>query len=142
MRVIDIHSGLALPEHELRFTASRSSGPGGQHVNKANTRVTLVFDVVGSPSLTEEQRQRILTRLSTRISSAGLLRVVSQHSRSREANERAAVERFVELIRQALARKRTRTATRATAASRERRLVVKKERATVKRRRARPDLED
>ncbi len=84
----------AIAEDELRFTYSRSSGPGGQNVNRVETRVTLLFDVLGSPSLSEGHKRRIASLLATRINKEGILRVVSQRHRTREANRRAARERF------------------------------------------------
>ena len=131
--MIAVTEDLLIPDAELTFTATRSSGPGGQHVNKASTRVTLLFDVAGSPSLSEGQRARILERLATRVSREGILRVVSQQSRSQEANRRAAVEHFVELVRGALKRAPARRPTRATAAARDRRILQKKERGRLKR---------
>jgi len=133
---------IEIPEEELRFTYTRSSGPGGQHVNKTSTRVTLLFDVDRSPSLDADQRRRIRARLATRISGEGILRVSSQQSRSREANERAAIERFVELLRGALHRDAPRTATRATRASKEKRIQRKKERGGVKARRRAPSADE
>lgn len=75
---VAIADTIAIPEHELKFMASRSSGPGGQNVNKVNSRVTLQFNVAESPSLSEAQKQRILSRLATRVNEAGVLQVVSQ----------------------------------------------------------------
>jgi len=135
--MIVIDATVRVPEEEIRFAASRSSGPGGQHVNKASTRITLFFDVRNSPSLTAEQRRRILQRLATRISGEGILRVASQRHRSREANRRAALERFAELMRGALEEQPPRTATRPSRASREQRLREKKARAEIKRARGR-----
>jgi ribosome-associated protein len=123
---------LAIPSEELSFTASRSSGPGGQNVNKLSTRVTLQFDVLSSSSLTEDQRQRIFAKLKSRISKDGVLRVSSQQSRSQATNRDRAVERFVELLRQALAHRRQRKRTAVPASARERRLEGKKRRARVK----------
>src|SRR5262245_37131442 len=80
--MIDITDYLAIPESELTFTTSRSSGPGGQHVNKTSSRVILRFNVAASPSLSETQKHRLLTRLATRVSKDGVLRVVSQKYRS------------------------------------------------------------
>jgi len=140
--MIAVTGSLEIPESELTFTATRSSGPGGQHVNKTATRITLRFDVARSPSLSAEQRQRILERLATRVSGEGILSVVSQRHRSQARNRQAALERFVDLLRAALARARSRTPTRATAASRERRVREKKERAQVKAARRRPASEE
>jgi len=123
---------LAIPSEELSFTASRSSGPGGQNVNKLSTRVTLQFDVLRSPSLTEDHRERIFAKLKSRISKDGILRVSCQQSRSQAANRDRAVERFVELLRQALMRRRARKRTAVPASARERRLEEKTRRARVK----------
>jgi len=110
--VIEIVPGLVIPDEELRFSASRSGGPGGQNVNKVNSRVTLLFDVDGSRALTPDQKVRLRERLAGRISSAGLLRVVSQRHRTQAANRRAAQQRFEEVLRQALAEESPRVATR------------------------------
>jgi ribosome-associated protein len=126
-------------ERELRFTASRSSGPGGQHVNKVETRVTLHFDVQGSPSLTEDQKRRIAGRLASRINRHGVLRVASERHRTREANRRAALERFRELLAEALHVPRSRRKTHATPAGRRERLAQKRRRATLKRTRSKAD---
>jgi ribosome-associated protein len=136
--MIEIGPHLAIPDDELTFVTSRSSGPGGQNVNKLETRVTLLFDVAGSPSLTDEQRQRIADRLSGRINKDGVLRVASQRHRTQAANRQAAVERFVELIGEALARRRRRRPTRPSRAAERRRIEQKKRRGELKRRRRKP----
>ena len=136
MATIPITEQLAIPEQELTFTASRSSGPGGQHVNKAATRVMLRFNVVASPSLSAEQKQRILARLATRVSKDGILRVVAQQYRSQEANRRAATARFAALLRQALAPETPRKPTTVPLAAKHRRLEAKKRRSRVKQQRA------
>jgi ribosome-associated protein len=131
--MIKITDDLLIPEDALSFTASRSSGPGGQHVNKSSTRVTLRFDVLGSPSLSAEQKALLLTRLSTRVNKDGVLRVVAQKHRSQSANRELAVARFTELLRAALKRTRPRHPTRVPKAARNRRLEEKKHRGRVKR---------
>jgi ribosome-associated protein len=131
-----------IPESELVFVASRSSGPGGQHVNRTETKVTLLFDLEGSGSLTVGQKRRLRERLATRISREGILRVTSQKHRSREANRKAAVERFADLLEWALAEARPRKPTRPGAAARARRLEGKRRRAETKQGRARPAPED
>ena len=130
--MITITDRVIIPREELTFTASRSSGPGGQNVNKLSTRVTLQFDVLRSPSLTEDQKQRIFEKLKSRISKDGVLRVSCQQSRSQAANRDRAVERFVELLQEALTRRRPRRRTGVPAAARERRLEEKKRRSRVK----------
>ena len=136
IEIIKIRAGLEIPESEFELSASRSSGPGGQHVNKTSTRITLRFDVARSPSLTAEARARIRARLATRISGDGFLQVVSQRHRSQEGNRREAVARFVELLRAALAERRPRKPTRASKGSQEERIREKKVRATIKRHRS------
>ncbi|MDH3603587.1 MAG: alternative ribosome rescue aminoacyl-tRNA hydrolase ArfB [Candidatus Tectomicrobia bacterium] len=139
--MIHITDQLTIPEHELWFTTARSGGPGGQHVNKVNSRVTLWFDVVSSPSLSEIQKHSIRTRLATRVNRDGILRVVSQQHRSQTANRDTAIERFTALLRDALTEAPTRHKTRVTAAAKRRRLDEKKRRSQIKQRRTqRPDL--
>lgn len=137
--MIEIGDGIAIPEDELRFAVSRSGGPGGQHVNKVSTRVTLMFDLESSPSLSAPQKARIRNRLASRVSREGVLRIVSQASRSRTLNQAAAVERFVELLRAALRREKPRRPTGVPAAEKARRLEAKRRRARVKRDRASRD---
>jgi ribosome-associated protein len=141
--MIRITDQVSIPEDELRFTASRSSGPGGQHVNKASTRVTLMFDLANSPSLTPDQKQLLIKQLPTRISKQGVLRVVSQKTRSQAANREVALERFAELLRQALALRPKRKPTKVSAAAKEKRITHKKQRGHVKRERGwKVSLED
>ena len=140
--MIEITPDLSIADGELRFSASRSGGPGGQNVNKVSTKVTLTFDVAGSPSLSPEQREHILERLATRISRDGVLQVVSQRHRSQAANREAVVTRFVELLRLALAEESPRVPTRPTRVAKERRVTSKKLRARIKNSRRRPDAED
>jgi ribosome-associated protein len=135
--MIQITSQLAIPKNELHFSASRSSGPGGQHVNKVSTRVTLRFDVTNSPTLSAEQKRRILARLPTRINKDGVLWVVSQRSRSQAANKDLAIERFVELLQQALKQTPKRKRTGISAAAQQRRLDEKKQRGRLKQERSR-----
>ncbi len=124
----------------MTFSASRSGGPGGQNVNKVNTRVTLWFDVAGSPSLSAEQKQALLTHLANRITREGLLQIVSQQHRTQPANRQAALERFADLLAGALRRPKPRHKTRATFASRQRRLETKRRRSDIKRMRSRKPL--
>jgi ribosome-associated protein len=100
--VLDIGAAQQLREDELAFRYTRSGGPGGQHVNTSSTRVELVFDLARSPALTERERSLARRRLRTRLDSEGRLRVVAQDERSRARNRAIAVERFCELMREAL----------------------------------------
>jgi ribosome-associated protein len=135
-------AGVELPEHELGFAFSRSSGPGGQNVNRVETRVTLRFDVDRSPSLTEGQKRRLHAKLASRIGKDGVLRVAAQRHRSREANRKAAIERFVELVAAALRQRRPRRPTRVPPAERRQRVRDKRRRAELKRGRGRAHGED
>ena len=134
--VIEITDELAIPENEITYTASRSSGPGGQHVNKVSSRVTLRFDVAASSSLTEAQKQRIMTRLATRLSQDGVLRIVAQQQRSQAANRDAALTRFVALLRAALTPETPRRPTKPAKEAIERRLTEKKRRSRLKQERS------
>jgi ribosome-associated protein len=102
MPELDIGASQPLREEELVFRYTRSGGPGGQHVNTSSTRVELVFDLAGSPVLTDAERALARRRLRTRLDSEGRLRVVAQDERSRARNRAIAVERFCELMREAL----------------------------------------
>jgi ribosome-associated protein len=123
---VKIADTLEIPDDELAFVTSRSGGPGGQNVNKLETRVTVRFDLAHSPSLSEEQRARIAERLATRVTRGGFFQVTSQRHRTQAANREAAVERFAELLAGALREETPRKPTRATRASRQRRLAEKK----------------
>jgi ribosome-associated protein len=121
-----------LLHRELRFRTSRSSGAGGQHVNKVETRVELLFDVEGSQVLTDEQREIIKKRLSSYINKEGVLIVASQASRSQQSNKERTIEKFDELIAKAFQPRKKRKATRPPHAAKEQRLRQKKMRAEKK----------
>lgn len=131
--MIQIAANTFLRNDELTFHTCRSGGPGGQNVNKLNTRVWVLFDVLASPSLSEEQKQRVCRKLSTRIDKRGVLHVVSQKHRSQEANRLAAVERLQELLQTALKPELPRKKTRIPTGVKEQRLRDKKRRGRVKR---------
>lgn len=124
--MIQITAELSIPDEEIAFTVSRSSGPGGQHVNKTSTRVTLLFDLEHSSSLTPDQVARIRERLGARVSREGILRVTSQRHRSQLANREATVERFAELLRESLTTEPPRVPTKPTRRAQERRLAEKR----------------
>lgn len=134
-----IHGKLSIPRSELRFRSSRSGGPGGQHANTSDTRVELLFDLQGSPSLGPRQRARLTEKLATRIDGRGVLRLVSSRFRSQSANREDVTERFVELLREALHRDPPRKPTRPTRASNQRRRRAKEIRSQRKGRRKKPD---
>jgi ribosome-associated protein len=130
--MISISYDIFIPDDELAFTASRSSGPGGQNVNKVSTRMTLCFDLENSPSFTEEQKARIRENLATRITKNGILRVTSQKHRSQAANKELALERFIALINDALAETPPRKPTRVSRQAKRQRLADKKHRSRIK----------
>ncbi len=111
---------------EFVFKASRSSGPGGQNVNKVNSRVELRFDIVNSGLLTEEQKQVLLNKLKSRITADGILLVVSQEDRSQLKNKEQAILKFQKILERALRPVKKRRATNPTKASVEKRLQEKK----------------
>ncbi|HEV8166943.1 MAG TPA: alternative ribosome rescue aminoacyl-tRNA hydrolase ArfB [Actinomycetota bacterium] len=130
--VVQVTPELAIPVEELRFRVSRSGGPGGQGVNTTDSRVELLFDLAGSPSLSDEQKHRAIRRLGRRVDPSGTLRVVAQTYRSQLANRRVAVERFAALLAGALAVQRSRRPTRPSAGAAARRLDTKRRRAATK----------
>jgi ribosome-associated protein len=129
---IQVNSRLAIPLEEVELRYSRSSGPGGQHAQKTETRVEAVFDVAGSESLSEGQKRRLTERVGP------VVRAVAQDERSQLRNRELALERLAEAIRAGLRVPRKRRPTRPTAAARERRLEGKRRRAATKKLRRPP----
>jgi ribosome-associated protein len=117
--------GVLIPRAEIDVRVSRSGGPGGQHVNKTSSRVEVRWNVRRSAVLTEEQRERILRRLASRLSSDGTLRVVSATTRSQHRNRELAEQRLHEVVHRALVVPKKRRATAPTRGSREARLESK-----------------
>jgi ribosome-associated protein len=136
--MIEIKNGILLDEQELSFITARSSGPGGQNVNKLSTKVTVHFNVAASPSLTDIQKQKIQARLANRISNEGALSVVCQESRSQLDNKHGAVGRLVELLRGALTEKPKRIKTKVPKSAKLKRLDKKKRHGEVKKLRSKP----
>ncbi|MBN2211333.1 MAG: aminoacyl-tRNA hydrolase [Sedimentisphaerales bacterium] len=128
----DILPGVQIDAGELEYRASRSAGPGGQNVNKLNTRITIFFDVANCPALSEQQKKRILDKLAGRADKNGVIHVSSQVERSQKANKDRARERLVELLRQALYRRPPRKKTKPSRAAKQRRLDEKKHRSQIK----------
>jgi ribosome-associated protein len=133
--MIPIDDHLAIPDEDVTFATSRSGGPGGQNVNKLETRVTLRFDLAGSGALSEEQKLRLRERLATRITRDGVLHITSQRHRTQGANREAAVERFAELLRENLKEEEPRRKTRPSRAAKARRLDEKRRQSLRKRER-------
>ena len=132
--MIRVTRSVLLPESEIELRTSRSSGPGGQHAQKSDTRVEASFDVAASTALSEAQKRRVVAKAGP------VLRAVAQDERSQWRNRELATERLVESLREALRVPRRRRPTKPTKASRERRLESKRRRSDVKRlRRPPPD---
>jgi len=139
--MIEIQDDIFICEDSLVFKFSRSGLPGGQNVNKVNTRVTVFFDVVNCDGFSDSQKRQILKRLATRANKNGVLRVVSQRHRTQKANRQAAVERLSQLLKEALKKKAVRKETAVPERARQKRLKEKKRRSLLKRQRAERDFE-
>lgn len=138
---LKIAAGLEIDLSALQFSASRSSGPGGQHVNKTSSRITLRFNVLTYPEFTEGQRARILQKLKNRINGAGEILIHVQDERSQLANRELAVLRLQKLLADALHRDPPRRKTRVPRAARQKRMDAKSHRGSIKKMRRRPDAE-
>ena len=140
--VLEVSAELRLPLAELEYRATRSGGPGGQHVNTSSTRVELSWDVAGSPTLTSEQRARLLQRLANRLDGTGRLRLVSSTSRSQLRNREEVTERLRRLLAEGLRVPKVRKRTKPSRAAKAARLEGKRRRSATKRDRRPPRDED
>jgi ribosome-associated protein len=139
--VIAITDKICIDEESIVFKASRSGGPGGQNVNKVNTRVTLFFDAANCPTLSDSQKKRILERLASRADKNGVIRVASQKFRTQMANRNAAIERLQGLLAEAIKTPRIRKQTRIPPSAHRKRLDEKKRRGALKRLRSEKNFE-
>lgn len=133
---------LTIPWRELTFTAARSGGPGGQHVNKVATAVTLIFDLAHCQSLPPEAKATLLERLAPRLTQDGVLRLTARSSRSQAANKAEVLARFMTILRAALTPRTPRRKTRISLGAKVRRRADKRHQAGTKAGRRRPEPED
>jgi ribosome-associated protein len=140
--MIRITNSIALDEAEIEEQFIRSSGPGGQKVNKVSTAVQLRFDVARSPNLPDPVRERLKRLAGRRLTGDGVLVIDARRYRTRERNRRDALDRLVALVRKAAVAPTPRKATRPTAASRRRRLEAKQRRGVLKRGRRRVRVDE
>jgi len=140
--MIEITRTIHLSDDEIEVQFIRSSGPGGQNVNKVATAAQLRFDAAGSPSLSAEVKQRLLKLAGNRATTEGVIVIDARRHRTQERNRQDALDRLIDLIKQAAVRPKPRRATRPTRASSRRRVDDKKKRGAVKRNRARKDYSD
>jgi len=131
-----VNAALSIPRHELDLRVSRSSGAGGQHVNKTSSRVEITWNVVSSRALSDDQRTRLRDKLASRLASDGSIRVVASDTRSQTRNREIAEERLAELVARSLVVPRKRKPTKPTKASKEKRLEAKRLRSSKKRERS------
>ena len=139
---LEVAPELRVPLAELEFRASRSGGPGGQHVNTSSTRIEVTWNLASSPTPTAEQRDRLLRRLATRLDGTGCLRLVSSGSRSQLRNREDVTERLRELLAAALVVPKARKRTRPPRAAKAARLERKRRRSATKRDRRPPSPDE
>ncbi|KFC72809.1 alternative ribosome rescue aminoacyl-tRNA hydrolase ArfB [Bosea sp. 2YAB26] len=139
--MIQVTPSITLDESELEESFVRSSGPGGQHVNKVSSAVQLKFDARRSPSLPNDVAIRLMKIAGSRLTQDGVIVIVAQAQRSQKRNREEALERLLDMIREAAVRPETRRPTKPTKASKERRLQSKDRRSSIKSARSKPGLD-
>lgn len=135
---IDVSPGVRIPATELMVSAISGGGPGGQHVNKSATRIVVQWNVRRTRALRDDQRERVLLKLASRLDTDGCIRIVAGEYRSQLQNRRAAFDRLQQLVARALVVPRVRKATKPTYGSVQERLTSKKQRSNTKQQRRRP----
>lgn len=140
-KLLAVNASLSIPRSELDVRVSRSSGAGGQHVNKTSSRVEIFWNIRASRALNDEQRTRLLDKLSSRLTTDGSVRVVASDMRSQSRNRDLAEERLADLVERALTIRRKRKPTKPTRAAKEARLESKKRHSSKKRDRTNKSFE-
>jgi len=139
---LPIKNGMVIPGYEIEVTASRAGGPGGQHVNKSDTRITVRWNVKNTRALNENQKERVLQNLQSRLTSDGDLIIHDSSSRSQQQNKKNALTRLAQAVRKALYVPKKRMATRVSKAVKEARLREKKRRGKIKKMRSKKIQDD
>jgi len=140
--MIRITPEIIIDENELQMEFVRSSGPGGQNVNKVSTAVQLRFDVINSDALPEDVKARLISLAGDRMTGQGVLIINARHRRSQQANREDAVKRLTDMIREAALKPKKRRKTKPTKASQIKRLAIKRKRSETKKLRQRPAVDE
>ncbi len=137
---IPVKNGIIIPEHEITITTSRAGGPGGQHVNKTSTKITLHWNPSNSQALTDEQKKRVLENLSNQLTNEGDLVIHNRSTRSQAQNKKLAFDELAKRMRKALHVPKRRMKTKVPKGVKEKRLQEKKQRSEVKKLRSKKDF--
>ncbi|QQR48956.1 aminoacyl-tRNA hydrolase [bacterium] len=139
---LPVKNGIVIPLNELEITTSRAGGPGGQHVNKTSTRITVRWHVPTTIALNDEQKARVMQNLQARLTIDGDLLVHNSASRSQQTNKEEALKQLAQLVRKALYVPKKRIATKVSTGAKEKRLKVKAHKSTIKKMRSKRITEE